>query len=64
MVIAKLVFLIIMGVCGVIAFITPFFFPEAKYKNDNARRIRAIVRIRLACLLIILILMLLCLILR
>ena len=62
MVKAKLIFLLIMTVLAAVIFVTPLFFPENK-SNDNGRRTRIIVRIRMGCFLGILILLLLCVIL-
>lgn len=63
MVKVKLVFLAIMVVLAAIVFVTPLLFPEKRYKDNNQRRIRNIVRIRMGCFLGILILLLLCVIL-
>ncbi len=64
MVRVKLIFLIIMAVLAAVIFVTPLFFPEKKGNKANAgRRTRMIVRIRMACFLAILILLLLCVIL-
>jgi len=63
MVKAKIIFLIIMTVLAAVIFVTPMFFPENKSNNNNARRIRMIVRIRMGCFLGILVLLLLCVIL-
>ena len=60
MVKAKLIFLAIMVVLAVVIFVTPMFFPENKSNNNNGRRTRVIVRIRMGCFLGILILLLLC----
>ena len=56
MVKAKLIFLVIMTVLAVVIFVTPMFFPENKSNNKDGRRTRMIVRIRMACFLIILVL--------
>ena len=63
MVRAKIIFLVIMTVLAAVIFVTPMFFPENKSNNNNARRIRTIVRIRMGCFLGILVLLLLCVIL-
>lgn len=63
MVKVKLVFLVIMVVLAAVIFVTPILFPEKKYNDNNQRRIRNIVRIRMGCFLGILILLLLCVIL-
>ena len=64
MTVVKLAFLGVMVVCAIIAFVTPLIFSEAKYKNDPARRIRNIVKVRMVCFMVVLVLMLLCLILK
>ena len=51
MVKAKIIFLIIMTVLAAVIFVTPMFFPENKSHNDNGRRTRIIVRIRMSCFL-------------
>ncbi len=57
----KLAFLVIMIILAGIIFVTPLIFPEKKSnKNNHARRIRNIVRLRMGCFLGILILFLLC----
>ncbi len=63
MVKAKIIFLIIMTVLAAVIFVTPMFFPENKSNNNNGKRIRMIVRIRMGCFLGILVLLLLCVIL-
>ena len=64
MVHVKLVFLVLMAILAGVIFVTPMFFPDKKgSKNDAARRIRNIVRIRMICFLILLVLLLLCVIL-
>ena len=63
MVKAKIIFLIIMTVLAAVIFVTPMFFPENKSNNNNGKRIRMIVRIRMGCFLGILVLLFLCVIL-
>lgn len=55
----KLVFLVLMIILAGVIFVTPMLFPEKK-SNNNAKRIRVIVRIRMGCFLGFLLLMLLC----
>lgn len=63
MVKVKIAFLCIMIVLACVVFFVPLFFPENKSNNNQARRIRIIVRIRMGCFLGILVLLLLCVIL-
>ena len=63
MVKVKLAFLVLMIILAGIIFVTPLIFPEKKSKNNHARRIRNIVRLRMGCFLGILVLLLLCVIL-
>ena len=59
----KLVFLAIMAVLAIVIFFTPMFFPEQAGKDEHFKRIKTIVRIRMGCFLVILVLLLLCVIL-
>ena len=63
MFVAKMVFLAVMVMCAIVAMVIPIFFPEQKYKNDSARRLRIIVKTRMTCFLVFLVMMLLCVIL-
>ena len=63
MTVAKLIFLAIMTICAIVAFIAPMFAPEQKYKNNNGKRLRIIVKTRMTCFLIFLVMLLLCIIL-
>lgn len=63
MTVAKLIFLCVMAICALISFMAPVFAPEQKYKNDNSRRLRIIVKTRMACFLTFLVMLLLCVIL-
>lgn len=63
MVKVKIAFLIIMVVLACVIFFTPLFFRERNSKEENAKRIRVMVRIRMGCFLGILVLLLLCVIL-
>lgn len=57
----KLVFFVIMVILACVIFVTPLFFPEKKgSKENNGKRIRVIVRIRMGCFLAMLILLFLC----
>lgn len=57
----KLVFFILMVILACVIFVTPLFFPEKKSgKENNSRRIRTIVRIRMGCFLAMLVLLFLC----
>ena len=60
MTVAKLVFLGIMTMCAIVAFLAPMFAPEQKYKNNNGKRLRIIVKTRMICFLIFLVMLLLC----
>ena len=63
MTVAKLVFLAVMTMCAIVAFLAPMFAPEQKYKNNNGQRLRIIVKTRMICFLIFLVMLLLCVIL-
>lgn len=58
--VAKLILLGIMVVAGLVAFVIKFFVPEIKYKNNPMQRIKIISRVRVGCVLIILVLLLIC----
>jgi len=63
MTVAKLIFLCIMAICALISFMAPLFAPEQKYKDNNAKRLRIIVKTRMICFLTFLVMLLLCVIL-
>ena len=63
MTVAKLIFLVIMAICALISFMAPVFAPEQKYKDNNAKRLRIIVKTRMICFLTFLVMLLLCVIL-
>jgi Na+/proline symporter len=63
MTVAKLIFLGIMAICALISFMAPVFAPEQKYKDNNAKRLRIIVKTRMICFLTFLVMLLLCVIL-
>lgn len=58
--IAKLVMVGLMLVAGLVAFSIKLFVPEIKYKNNPMQRIKIITRVRVVCVLVILVLMLIC----
>lgn len=58
----KFISLGIIVICAIVAFIIPLFFPEEKYKNNPMKRVKIIVRTRLVCILVILVLLLICII--
>lgn len=58
--VAKLIMVGLMFVAGFVSFVIQFFVPENKYKNNPMQRIRIISKVRVVCVLIILVLMLIC----
>lgn len=63
MAIAKLVFLGVMTICAAICLVVPLFVPEQKNKQDSSRRLRIIVKTRMICFIVFLVMLLLCVIL-
>lgn len=63
MTVVKLIFLGVMTMCAIIAFLAPVFAPEQKYKNNAGKRLRIIVKTRMTCFLVFLVMLLLCIIL-
>ncbi len=63
MAIAKLVFLGVMTICAGICLAVPLFVPEQKNKKDPSRRLRIIVKTRMICFIVFLVMLLLCVIL-
>ena len=57
----KIISLVIIAVCVVVALAIPIFFPEHKYKGNTMQRIKILVRIRAGCFLLMLVLLLICL---
>ncbi len=56
--ILKIIFLLAITVCAVVAFGSGLFVRKKKYKDNNATRERKLMRIRAICFLIMLVLLL------
>ena len=58
----KFISLAIMLLCALVAYSIKIFLPEHKFKNDPMKRVRIIVRVRLGCILVALVLLFICII--
>ena len=58
----KIVLLVIMALCALVAISIPLLVPEVNDKNKKLTRTKIIVRVRMGCFLTILIALLLCII--
>lgn len=56
----KLISVGVFIICAIIAFLIKYFLPEAKYKNDPMQRIKILVRVRVICFVLMLILLFIC----
>jgi len=57
--IARLVFLIILSICAIIAFGSGLVISKKKYKNNEMERNRKLMRLRAICFVIMLVMLLL-----
>lgn len=58
-VIARIIFLVIISICAIIAFGSGLFYSKKKYAKDEALRNRKLMRLRAICFVIMLVMLLL-----
>lgn len=57
---AKIIFLIIVAIAAIFMAFAHIFFPESSYKGREQARIRNIVKMKMICFLVVLVMILLC----
>lgn len=58
-VIARIVFLVILSICAIVAFGAGLFYSKKKYAKDDALRNRKLMRLRAICFVVMLVMLLL-----